>query len=321
MRYRILNAESRYYSKKAGDILGKIAEVDYFDSLSASRIKRKISRYDGLIVRLRNYIGRDILKNAEKLLFIATAATGLDHIDAGFAGKKSIRILSLGGEKRFLLGVYATAEYTFALILALTRNIPSAFIDVRRGRWDRYEFIGSELNGKTLGIIGFGRVGRMVAGYAGSFGMDVVACDIVKNGFGPRVKRVSLNELLEVSDIISVHLPLNKDTEGILGKASFNKMAKRPFIVNTSRGAIIDEPALLAALKKSLVRGAAIDVVKGEYRIGKKNTALLEYAKTHGNLVITPHIAGASRESMEKTEVFIANEIVRYLKNRKDDKA
>lgn len=312
MRYKILNAESKGYSGKAKAVLAKVAEVDYFDRLSAAEIRKRISEYDGLIVRLDNHIGEDILKNAKRLLFIASATTGLDHIDTAYAKSRSIEVLSLKGETEFLKNVYATAEHTFALILALTRKIPFAHTDAVRGRWNRHEFIGSELNGKTLGIIGYGRVGKMVAGYARGFGMKVAAYDI---GTG------NLNKLLKISDIISVHLPLNKNTEGMITAGLFAKMAKRPYFINTSRGHIVNERALLSALRSGRIKGAAIDVIKEARSRNIGNSPLIKYARAHDNLIITPHIAGATRESMEKTEVFIANKIARYLKDRKDGKA
>jgi len=312
MRYKILNAESKGYSAKARAILGKAARVDYFDRLSGVEIRKKIAGYDGLIVRLNNYIGKDILKNAKSLLFIASATTGLDHIDTAYAGSRSIEVLSLGGETEFLKSIYATAEYTFALILALTRKIPFAHMDAAKGRWDRYKFIGSELNGKTLGIIGYGRVGKLVAGYARRFGMKVVAHDIDTG---------NLNKLLKVSDIVSVHLPLNKKTEGMMTAGLFRKMARRPYFINTSRGQIVNERALLSALESGRIKGAAIDVVREERSRNTGSSPLIKYAGTHDNLIITPHIAGASFESMEKTEVFIAQKIVKYLKDREYGKA
>jgi len=314
MRYKILNAESENFSKEAKKALSLVADVDYFKSLSASEIERKIADYDGLIVRLKNHIGRGILGRAKRLLFVASPTTGLDHIDLKLAKEKSIEVISLFGEKEFLRNIYATAEYTIALMFFLIRNIPLAFDDVKQYKWNRNKFIGRELNGKVLGVVGYGRVGKMVAGYARLFGMKIIAHDIRKAGFERGVKRVGLDKLLKLSDVISIHLPLNDTTTGLFNKTLFKNMAKAPFLINTSRGPIIDESGLLWALKNRVIKGAAIDVLEGERAMGVHKNPLIEYAKKNSNLIITPHIGGATYESMQKTEIFISKKIQGFLK-------
>jgi len=317
MRYRILNAESLNYFEKAKALLKTIADVDYFASLDENDIKRRIGGYDGLIVRLKTNIGKEIMQKGKKLLFIASATTGLDHIDLKSAKRRGIKVISLSGEKKFLRNIYATAEYAFGLILAVTRNIPAAFSGVKNKQWDRYKFIGTELHGKTLGIVGYGRVGKMVSGYAKSFGMKVIACEKGETVLEKHVERAGLNELLRKSDIVSIHLPLNNETFGIFNKSAFKKMKRSSCLINTSRGEVLDEKALLWALKNRRIKGAALDVVSGERNNTKERSVLEKYAGKVNNLIITPHIAGATFESMEKTEVFIAGQIASFLRKKR----
>ena len=314
MRYRILNAESLNFSEKAKSILASVADVDYYENLDANKIKRIISRYDGLMVRLKTYIGPEIIDRANRMLFIASSTTGLDHIDVEFAKRRSIEVISLFGEKEFLEKVFATAEYTMALMLTVVRNIPYSFDDVKKYRWNRNKFIGSELNGKTLGIVGYGRIGKMVGKYAHAFGMEVMAHDSKKTIREKNIRQVSLDTLLKSADIISIHLPLNDETRGIFNKSKFRKMKKGIYLINTSRAPIINESALLWALKQGFVKGAAVDVIEGERDIKIGRIPLIEYAKSNDNLVITPHLGGATFESMKKTEIFIARNIVSFLK-------
>jgi len=314
---QILNAESENYSDAAKKILESFAEVDYCDLTYAS-LKHQLSKktYDGLIVRLQNLIDENLLSIAPDLKVIATATTGLNHIDTEACHKKRIKIISLQGEVDFLKNIFATAEHTWALILSLIRKIPSAYKAILDGEWNRDHFIGHELHGMTLGIIGLGRLGSIVAGYAREFGMTIMAHTKNKARTFPEfVTIVDLMTLLKNSDIISLHLPLTEETVGFISKPQFLMMEKTPFLINTSRGEIIKEEDLLSALRKRLIKGAALDVLSGE-AVGNPlvNNPLIEYAKAHDNLIITPHIGGATRESMEKTEIFIAKKIRGFFK-------
>ena len=313
----ILNAESTNYSDKAKKILESFAKVDYCDLTYASlKIQLSKKTYDALIVRLRNPIDENLLSISPNLKAIATATTGLNHIDTEASFKKRIKIISLQGEVDFLKNIFATAEYTWALILSLIRKIPFAHQTILEGEWDRDHFIGHELHGKTLGIIGLGRLGSIVAGYARAFGMTILAHTKNKGIIVPEfITIVDLVTLLKNSDIISLHLSLNEETIGFISKPQFLMMEKTPFLINTSRGEIIKEEDLLSALQNGLIKGAALDVLSGEVVSNPLiNNPLIEYAKTHDNLIITPHLGGATKESMEKTEIFIAKKIRDFFK-------
>jgi D-3-phosphoglycerate dehydrogenase / 2-oxoglutarate reductase len=236
-------------------------------------------------------------EECEKYDLIASCTTGLDHIDHG-----EVPIISLQGETEYLRGVYATAEHTMALILALARKIPAAFDHVKQGGWDRERYQGMELDGKQLGIIGYGRVGKQVAYMAGTLVDRVSSCDL---GWG----WPTLKEILSESDIISVHVPLNDETKGMFGLAEFAMMKPGALFVNTSRGAVVDEYALLLALESKHLGGAALDVMADEPFVNKD---ILEYARTHDNLLLTPHLGGNTLESRQKCQLFIADKIKKH---------
>lgn len=312
---RILNLEPEAYSPTARRILEGFAQV-VDGPLPQDDLQRELGNYDCVILRLGYNIDSAGFRKTGRLKVIATPTTGLDHVDVQEARRRGIVVISLKGETGFLDTVRATAEHTMALILALLRRIPWAFDSVRQGRWDRDRFRGRELFGRTLGIVGLGRVGRHMAGYGEAFGMNVIGHNGGNPARLPGVRVVSLEELLTESEIITIHVPLSHETDGMLGRREFSLMRRGAILVNTSRGGIVDEGALLEALSTGEVSGAALDVLCGEPRYERRWKALpglVEYARCHGNLLITPHIGGATNESMEKTEVFIAEKIREFF--------
>jgi D-3-phosphoglycerate dehydrogenase len=247
------------------------------------------------------------------LKFIASCTTGLDHIDTEYCKAKGIKVISLQGERDFLSDVWATAEHAWALIISLIRKVPFAHNDVCAGNWNREAWQGTELRGKTLGIVGYGRVGRQVSRFAEAFGMnqvihdkrfeiDVCPSDAMFTG--------RIEDVLQNSDIITVHVPLNDETRGMFGAEQFATMKPGAYFINTSRAPIVEPQALYNALGGKIA-GAAIDVMEGYPH--KYWGYLIEYAKKHDNLIITPHIAGNTRESREKTQLFIAERIKQFI--------
>jgi D-3-phosphoglycerate dehydrogenase len=270
-----------------------------------------------LIVRLKYLLDRKFLAQAPKLKIISTATTGLDHIDLNCAQERNITVLSLRGETQFLLTVTATAEHTWGLLLALLRHIPQAHQAVVAGDWDRTRFFGRELQGRTLGIIGLGRIGQMVARYGLAFRMNVMACDPFQKEWIDGVMRAaSLNEMLPDADVLSVHVPLSKETTHLVGRAEFAALKRGAVVLNTSRGAIFDEAALIESLESGHLGGAALDVIHDEYSSENNlRERLLNYARTHENLLITPHLGGATHDSLEKVEIFMAEKLVRHMQS------
>ena len=314
MTWRILNAESTGYSGKALEILRQCGTVENAD-LNRQELQKRIKNHEALIIRLGHQIDAEILNAAPKLKTIVTATTGLNHIDLAETEKRGITVLSLRGEREFLETISATAEHTFGLILALIRKIPGANCDVAAGRWNRDAFKGQELAGKTLGIIGYGRLGKIVARYAAAFGMNILAHDPQPSD---EVRFVSLDQLLQQSDIISLHAAYTPETENMINATCFSQMKQGAYFINTARGELVDESALLHALQTGHLAGAALDVLRGEYS-GRANWAkkdpLIRYAQKNDNLIITPHIGGATTDSMEKTEIFMANKLKKFIES------
>lgn len=316
-RVTIINAEPEGYSPKARVILSDVANV-VEKTMGRMELLTKIGQADGLIVRLGHQVDSELLNAGARLRFVATATTGLNHIDLSAAYQHGVEVLSLKGETAFLESVTATAELTWGLLLALVRHLPAAVAHTLEGYWDRDLFIGRELSGLTLGIIGYGRLGRIVAEYGKAFRMRVLAADPHPISRDEDIQYLSLNEVLASSDILSIHVALTSETKGLLGVAEFSKIKNASYLVNTSRGELINEEALLAALESGRLAGAAVDVVSNEspgIGQGMVTHPLVAYSRTHNNLLITPHIGGATSDSMHKTEVFMAKKIRSFLEN------
>jgi D-3-phosphoglycerate dehydrogenase len=314
-RPRILNAEPDRYSPRARAALEEVAEVTE-EALDRDALLRALPGYDALIVRLGHRIDGALLDAGPRLRVIATATTGLDHVDLKAARLRGVEVLSLRGENEFLRGVVATAEHTFAILLALIRRIPAAAASAQRGEWDRDAFRGRELDGKRLGIVGLGRIGERVARYGQAFGMEVRAYDRYREGWPDDVIRMpTLETLLETSDVLTVHVPSNEDTRGLIGRRQLSRLPAGAIVVNTARGAVMDGAAVADFIKSGRIAGAAVDVLEGETAPGGiASDPLLVAARESDQVLITPHIGGATAESMEKTEIFMAKKLTEYLK-------
>lgn len=294
-----------------------IPGVAVFDADHPDRVPSEMrARAVGVLARLGVTFDRDVLTQFPSLKFFATATTGLDHVDGDFCRERKIEIVSLKGETAFLESIHATPEMTWGLLLALIRKIPWSFTAASRGEWRTRDFVGTELNGKTIGIIGFGRVGKIVANYAHAFGMTVLSHnDAPTPAQGFPYRSVGLDELLAQSDVVSLHLPLNEGTKGFFNAACFLKMKRDAVFINTARGALVDEAALVKELTEGGIRGAAIDVLSDETFVTGVSAAtpLIAYARTHQNLLVTCHTAGATRESMVATARFIATKVRGFI--------
>jgi D-3-phosphoglycerate dehydrogenase len=312
--FKILNIEHDDYSLAAKRILKSVGEI-HEKELSRAELLDQIKWYDALIVRFGHRVDREVIQAAPYLKAIATATTGLDHIDLKAAAERGVAVISLKGEYEFLRGVSATAEHTWALLLALLRNVPHAFDSVKRGKWDRYSFRGGELYRKSLGIVGYGRIGEKVGKYGRAFDMKIVTYDPYRDKLPKWVKCCdTLDELLALANVVSLHVPLSRETVRMIGHHELSIMTSNSLLINTSRGAIVDESELLYALENNQLAGAALDVVCDEDHLRKTGYhPLVEYARNHSNLLITPHIGGATYESMEKTEIFIAEKLKTFL--------
>lgn len=314
--FRILNTEPGRFSEQAKEALRRVGQVDEIEA-DREHLLSHVSEYDALFICLRNVIDREVIERGAHLRYIATPTTGTDHIDLEAARAHGVAILSLAGETELLRDVTATAELTWALLLSLVRKLPQAHGSVMAGEWARDAFRGNELRGKTLGVIGYGRLGKMVAEYGNAFRMKVLAFDRRPEREVRSVDFVGLEELLPRSDVVSVHLPLSPETEGFFDAVRFAEMKTGAVLVNTSRGRIVDETALLEALHDGKLAGAAVDVLAAEMsnRPGwLAADAMRSYAREHANLLITPHIGGMTQESVEMTNLFMVDKLARHLR-------
>lgn len=286
-------------------ILRSSARVDDKSGISADNLLKTIPIYDGLIVRGRTKVTASIMDAATRLKVVGRAGVGVDNIDLEAAKKHHITVVNAP-----MSTSVAVAELTFGLLLALAREIPRADASMKLGQWLKKELEGVELNGKTLGLIGIGRIGMEVGKRASAFGMNVIAYDplISENEIQERgAEPVSIQDLYAWSDFISLHLPLNVQTRDFIGPMAFSQMKDGVRIVCAARGGIIDESALLEALKRGRVAGAALDV------FGQEPPGLTETV-SHPRLIATPHIGAQTVEAQSRASEDIANEILSALR-------
>jgi D-3-phosphoglycerate dehydrogenase len=214
-----------------------------------------------------------------------------------------------------LKDIRATAELTVLLTLALLRQLGPATADVLSGRWNRDAFKGHELCGKTIGILGYGRVGKIVAQHFKAFRSHVLAYDpkLQGNDVGQAATLLPLEEVLQASDIVTLHVELNPETLRFFDQTHFKAMKQGGYFINTARGQLVDEKALLEGLRSGHIAGAALDVLTGEDANEMDTHPLVAYARRHSNVIITPHLGGCTFESMEKTESFLCNRFLNIL--------
>lgn len=311
--FRILVAEPDDFSEAALQVLRQAGEVALKAVPSPYDLSAALTEFDVVFLRLKFRITRNLLPLQPRCRFLAVPTTGLDHIDLQACAERGIEIISICGAREFLKTVRATAEHTIALVLSLLRKLPEASHSVRHGEWDRDKFRGRELYGKTVGIVGLGRLGALTAAYFEAFGMRVLGYD-VRDDIEPSaaVRVDTLEKLLEQADLISIHVNYIPETRHLFDTEEFSQMKPGALLVNTSRGGVVNEAALLEALQSGHLAGAALDVLEGEPAIDAKHP-IIQYMQSHSNVLVTPHIGGGTFESLEKTEVFIARRILSRL--------
>ena len=276
--------------------------VDVKTDLKPDALKEIIKDYDALVVRSATKVTKDVIEAAKKLKVIGRAGVGLDNVDLEAATQKGIIVMNTPAGNTI-----STAEHTFSMILSLSRNIPQANASTKKGEWKRSKFMGVEVYGKTLGIVGFGRIGSEVAKRALSFGMKILAYDPflsaeVAESIG--VEIAELKKVLEEADYITVHTPLTDETRHMISDKEFGLMKKGVRIINCARGGIIDELALVKALKEQKVAGAAMDVFENEPLSAENELLKLD------NVIITPHLGASTEEAQVNVAIEVA-EIVR----------
>ncbi len=271
----------------------------------------KLLKTNILIVRLSKMINSEVLDKFPNLSYLISATTGIDHIDYPELTKRNIKLISLREHDEFLKTIPSTAEHAWALLLALVRKIPASSNDVQNGNWNRDKFRGNQLKNKTLGIIGLGRTGTLVANYAVAFGMKVGYYD-------PYIKEneqfklfLSLDSLLSNSDIVSIHVHLSSETKHLINESNITSFKPGSFLINTSRGKIIQEYAIIKAIKEKKIAGFATDVLYDEFSSNFGSNSLISLMRNGENIIITPHIAGGTWEAMHMCEEYLADFFVK----------
>src|SRR5438552_2136894 len=287
------------------DVLrGEGLSVDVIPALPSEELTRRIGPYNGLVVRSATRVTAEVIAAAPALEVIGRAGVGLDNVDVDAATRRGIVCMNTPGGNTI-----AAAEHTMALLLAVARKLPQAHAHLRGGKWERERFVGVEVYGKTLGIVGLGRVGTEVARRAQGFAMTVVAYDPylgTEIPERPGVELVDLDTLLRRSDFITVHIPLTKETRGLIGAAELERTKPGVRIVNCARGGIVDEAALASAMQAEHVAGAGLDVFDREPPWG---SPVLDLEP----VVVTPHLGSSREEAQTHVAVAIAQQVADLL--------
>lgn len=319
---RILHLEKHAYPSSSLNEIEANHDVFFLDCKTQDQLNYFLnsSPVDVIFTRLGLYIGEDQMKFQPTLKYIISPTTGLNHIDLDYANLNNIKIISLKNEVEFLRTIKSTAEHTWLLLLAITRNLFPAVYSVKYNKvWDREPFIADELSNKTLGVIGFGRLGRIISDYGLAFGMKVIAFDTDKSQYDkPDINFTSeLTELLEQSDFVLLLVSWTKENINFFSFPEFDKMKKDSYFINTSRGELVDSDALLDALINNKIKGAAIDVVDNDSSWESNETIqnpVLEYASNHDNLIISPHMGGYGKDSINSTRKFVTELFLNDIK-------
>ena len=292
--------------QKGIDIMKKSGlQVDYMPDIKGDELERMVKDYDILVVRGRTRVTREVIDVNPKMKIIGRVGVGLDNIDVIYAESRNIRVVNAD-----VAAMNAVAELVVGLMLSLARNIPLADVGIKNGKWLKKELKGIELKGKYLGIVGLGKIGRRLGRIARGFGMNIIGYDIipVDQQFAREVGLVKtdLNTLLSSADFISLHVPLTDDTRFLINEQRLNLMKKTSYIINTSRGSVIDEKALYSALNGGMIAGAALDVFELE---PTNNNDLVQLP----NVVCTPHIGAQTAEAQSLAANVIAEKIIQIL--------
>ena len=291
------------------NLLKKNFKVNYDKTMfeSEEKIKKEISNCEAIIVRNKTQLQKSILDNALNLKFVGRLGVGLDNIDKEYCEKKNIHVQTATG-----MNADSVAEYVIGSSLYLIKNIILFDNNTKKGLWPRSSFTSNELKDKIFGLIGFGAIGKKVCKLAKNFGAKVISYDPyinsnLENEFN--LKFTTFDEVIKTSNIISIHVPLNEETKNLINSNVFNKMSKKPILINTSRGSIVNEKDLIDAYKNKNISGFALDV------FGKEPVEDNFYKQIDDtfNCILTPHISGVTQESNKKISEFIANKLITFF--------
>jgi len=299
------------FSKEAEKALRKRGKVSKY---SGKDLKSFLKNKQILFIRLNHMINSKFINNCPKLKYLCSPTTGLNHIDLELLKKKRIKLISLTGETSFLNKIKATPEHTLGLVLSLLRNYKGAFLNKRNRIWNRDLYIGDEIHNNTVGIIGFGRVGQILAKYFKALGTTTYFYDksIKKEKFDAK-KVSSIKTLINKSNIVILSASFSKENINLMDKKCLD-LLKDKYFINTSRGELVDEKYLTSKLKKNHFKGVALDVIENEQ--GDNRLKEILNCTEKNNLIITPHIGGITNTSLALTEGFIVKKLSQHI--RKD---
>jgi D-3-phosphoglycerate dehydrogenase len=296
-------------SNKVEDVL-KSKQIDYDikTGMSPEELKEVIDQYDGILIRSATKLTSDILADCKNLKVIGRAGVGVDNVDLDQATKNKILVMNTP-----LGNLEATAELSVGLMFSLMRNIHLANDSTHQGKWEKPKFIGTELKGKTLGIVGYGNIGQRVAEICSTIGMNIItnsksASDEDLSRF--KAKKVSTEQLIKEADIVSIHTKLNDETKYMFNKETLSTMKPTSVIINCARGGLINEADLKDALNNEVIAGAAIDVYENE----PATDNVMFGAK---NLLLTPHLGASSKEAQSNVAIDVANQVADFLIDNK----
>ena len=303
-KFRVLVSDKMSPKVEAAFKESKVIDLDIKTGLSPEELLKVIGDYHGLAVRSATKVTAEVLAAAKKLKVIGRAGVGVDNIDVPEASRRGIVVENTpSGNSQ------TTAEHAMCLLMSLLRHVPQATASMKAGKWDKKKFEGTEMLGKTLGVVGLGNIGRIVASLGMGLKMQVLGFDPVMTKEAASalgIELVALSDLFERADFITVHTPLNDETRGIVGKAAFDRMKQGVFVVNAARGGIVDEAALADALESGKVAGAALDVFE------KEPPDPGHPLVAHDRVICTPHLGASTGEAQENVAVQVAEQIIAY---------